>query len=129
MGPAVCFLHSTETGTFRWPKALRTRPRKDSIVRTCHASDFSEIKGTTIKVGQEQCPGKGTPAFRLPACSETYGATLGTPSLMAKSMYCPGGATLLLGGPAQATAFPEDALQSSTTCARILRLCYHKIEV
>ena len=31
-------------------------------------------------------------------------------------MYCPGGATLLLGGPAQAMVLLEPGLQSSTTC-------------
>ena len=62
------------------------------------------------------------PDFRLSVCSETYGAMLGTPSLTAKSMYCPGGAILLLGGPVQAILLPEEALQSSTTYTRILPL-------
>ena len=41
---------------------------------------------------------------------------LGTPFATANSMYWPGGATLLLGGPAQAMVLLEPGLQSSTTC-------------
>ena len=41
---------------------------------------------------------------------------LGTPLATANSMYWPGGATLLLGGPAQAMVLPEPGLQSRTTC-------------
>ena len=41
---------------------------------------------------------------------------LGTPLATANSMYWPGGATLLLGGPAQAMVLLEPGLQSSTTC-------------
>jgi len=80
----------------------------------CHA--------TIVKIGQEECPGNDAPDFRLSVCSETYGAMLGTPPLTAKSIYCPGGAMLLLGGPVQAMLFPEDALQSSTTYTTSLPL-------